>query len=129
MSKGYGSPNLWWVQDSSTGAFSTLPPGPLLLPFVVLYGIVFLLSKSKDELTYRDNTPKKILENPKWKENEKRYLHLCKKSADCNNNLPFNEMMELNLLQSYIMNPHNICNPKHPDYLKYYPDHANIKYF
>lgn len=97
------TPNLWWVFDSEDQSFSTLPTGPFLLPFLILFGIIGLYRAA----TLKEHTLISIAgplaETAHWKDRKKRYDDLLQKMVD--NGLSYSEDHEIRKLERYLLDP------------------------
>lgn len=106
MSDNNFQPNLWWVFDSESNTFSTLPTGPFLVPALIFCGLFyfarFLVQKHHTHETIAED----LAETWQWKEKKRRYDELIIKSVETFNNLDFYELAELRQLEAYLSNPH-----------------------
>lgn len=101
MSDNY-QPNLWWVFDSETKSFSTLPVGPVLTPAILLCCILYiskLILRSEPSYESRAGA---LASTQEWKEKRDRFYHLIQRRVDTNNDLTVKEMIEYRELEAYL---------------------------
>lgn len=100
-------PMLWWVFDSESQAFSTLPTGPFLVPaFLILTTIWLVKTAIVKEITPETIAGEALMQTDYWKRKKQRYDELLNKLAETNNNLSLSENAELRKIQKYLYSPH-----------------------
>jgi hypothetical protein len=100
-------PMLWWVFDSDSKTFSTLPTGPFLVPaFLILTTIWLIKTAIVKEITPETIASESLMQTDYWKQKKQRYDDLLKRLAVTNNDLSLTESAELRSLQKYLYNPH-----------------------
>ncbi|MGA1024105.1 MAG: hypothetical protein ACO3S8_05400 [Aquiluna sp.] len=98
---------LWWVYNSETGSFSTLPTGPLLLPALLVMAIGALFGFNERTKTFKD-VAGNIAKTSEWQAKNYRYQQLVSKFVAVNGDLELSELAELEGLESYMCNPRGI---------------------
>jgi hypothetical protein len=100
------SPNLWWVFDSETESFGTLPTGPFMVPALIICGFLYAFKAiAKQNHTY-ESIAGPIAQTSRWKEKKKRYDELVATYITSNgDDLDFYELNELRKLEKYFLDP------------------------
>lgn len=97
-------PMLWWIFDSESKQFTTLPTGPILAPALLLALILYvnkvLLCKTETCV----EAAGELAKTSEWKTKYARYSELTDKRVATNNNLTLQELTELKSLKAYLYN-------------------------
>lgn len=100
-------PNLWWVYNAEDQSFSTLPPGPFLVPALLIMGVLSLFGVGRQRVVTVEQLAGPLVNNPSWQRKRKRYQELIDKSVATGHNLEYLEYKELDELGRYLHNPYN----------------------
>lgn len=96
---------MWWAYDPE-GELKALPPGPLLLPALMISAVAFIFSSVfKDEQSLESFAA--AATSPRYKRDLDRYLVLASKSADAEQTLSDSEFYELRALTQRVYNDQN----------------------
>lgn len=96
-------PNLWWSYDSESGGFSALPPGPFLLPAIVIALVVacFQSFRTEKRVTARQSLGS-IVDSPAYQQAKREHARLEAIFIECNrlgNEMDVYELMRYRHLQ------------------------------
>ena len=100
------TPNLWWVFDSEEQSFSTLPTGPFLAPFLILFGLIAAYRAVAVKEHTLTSIAGPLAETNQWKQRKDRYDKLLQKMVI--SGLELNEDYEIKKLEKYLLNPWKI---------------------
>lgn len=99
-------PGLWWVYDSEQNSFSTLPPGPFLVPGLLIMGFAVLWQSIFNKSHTFETIAGQLISDNYWQDSRRRYNELVQKSTATDNNLSLVEYEELRQLSNYLLNPY-----------------------
>jgi hypothetical protein len=75
-------PSLWWTYDPDNQSFGALPPGPLLLPAILIASFVALCGALTDSLNQPERVlPRDLVNSPDYQRRKKRYYELIDKKV------------------------------------------------
>lgn len=98
-------PNLWWSYDPESGGFSALPPGPFLLPALLLALLLslFRLFRFEKKESARDILGA-VVDTAAYKQAKQEYLELQAIFIECNrlgNEMDFYQLGRYRYLQRF----------------------------
>ena len=100
-------PTLWWLYDPEQGSFSTLPPGPFLVPALIVFGLAALVTGKPFRRACFHDRAGELQNTSTWKKRHERYLTLQDRYINDIDGMPFHELVEYKQLTSYMYNPVN----------------------
>lgn len=75
-------PSLWWTYDPDNQSFGALPPGPLLLPAILIAAFVGLCGAFTSSLNQPERVlPRDLVNSADYQRRKKRYYELIDKKV------------------------------------------------
>jgi len=100
---------MWWAYDPE-GELRALPPGPLLLPALMISAVAFIFSSVFTEQQSLESFAAAAT-SPRYRKDLDRYLILVNKYADAEQTLSDAEFYELKALRTRVYNDANRFTP------------------
>ena len=99
--------NLWWAYEAESGTFSPLPPGPFLLPALIIAITHHLIRSSLSKRRSIDGLADANLKsNPAWIEKRERYRYLVNTSVSPGHELTLADLKEMRELKQFLHDPY-----------------------